>query len=225
MSKVEVYDYETNTNIQVPLDIRYSIKQNANRYFQKYQKQKRAQQFIQQQIEICKREIDYFEGLLIQLQQADFQSALETKQELIGQGYIHEQKKKKPTKKQPPKVNRITLENGVTIHFGKNNLQNDLLTWQLAKKNDLWLHAKDYHGSHVVIHESQPDEYTLRVAANIAAYFSAGRNSSSVPVNYCPVSKLKKIPGAKPGMVQLTNYKTIYIDPNEDELYQLKLID
>ncbi|MDY3234171.1 MAG: hypothetical protein SOW94_06450, partial [Erysipelotrichaceae bacterium] len=85
-------------------------------------------------------------------------------------------------------------------------------------RNEIWLHAKDYHGSHVVIHESDPDEYTLRLAAEIAAYFSAGRNSSSVPVNYCPISQLKKIPGAKPGMVQLGSYKTIYIDPSREDL-------
>ena len=110
------------------------------------------------------------------------------------------------------------MENGVSISFGRNNLQNDALTWHKARKNEIWLHAKDYHGSHVVIHTDHPDEATLRLAANIAAYFSKGRDSSSVPVNWCPVKNLKKIPGAKPGMVQLGSYRTIYIDPDASQL-------
>ena len=87
-----------------------------------------------------------------------------------------------------------------------------------ARKDEIWLHAKDYHGSHVVIHDSRPDEETLRLAAMTAAYFSAGRQSSSVPVIWCPQRNLKKIPGAKPGMVQLGAYKMIYIDPDEELL-------
>ena len=101
-----------------------------------------------------------------------------------------------------PSYTTITTEQGVSISFGKNNLQNDALTWH-TKKSNIWFHTKDYHGSHVVVHDENPDEYTIRLAANIAAYFSAGRMSSSVPVAYCPIKNLKKIPGAKPGMVEL----------------------
>ena len=110
------------------------------------------------------------------------------------------------------------------ISFGRNNLQNEQLTWHAARKNEIWLHAKDYHGSHVVIHTADPDEETLRTAAKIAAWYSAGRMSSSVPVIWCPVKNLKKIPGAKPGMVQLGNYRTIYIDPDEDQISELGLL-
>ncbi|MBR3127729.1 MAG: DUF814 domain-containing protein, partial [Solobacterium sp.] len=130
------------------------------------------------------------------------------------------QRKKKQT---GPKITTVTLDNGVRISFGRNNLQNEALTFHQARKPEIWLHAKDYHGAHVVIHDSHPDETTLRTAAEIAAYYSAGRSSSSVPVNYCPVSQLKKIPGAKPGMVQLGSYKTIYIDPDRDRLAALGL--
>ena len=93
-----------------------------------------------------------------------------------------------------------------------------MLTWHIARKNEVWMHAKDYHGAHVVIHAEHPDEATMRFAANLAAWFSQGRHSSSVPVVYCHVKTLKKIPGAKPGMVQLGPYKMIYIDPDQDEL-------
>ena len=130
------------------------------------------------------------------------------------------QKKKKKAKQNIIHFTTIEMNNGISISFGKNNLQNDELTWHHARKDEIWLHAKDYHGAHVVIHASNPDEETLRLAANIAAYFSKGRNSSSVPVNYCLVKELKKIPRAKPGMVQMGSYKTIYIDPNPKELKQ-----
>ena len=103
----------------------------------------------------------------------------------------------------------------MTLYFGKNNLQNEALTFKLARKNDLWFHAKDFHGSHVVLDCEQPSEETLRCAAMVAAYYSKGRYSSSVPVNYCPIRNLKRIPGAKHGFVSLTSYKTIYIDPEE----------
>ena len=93
----------------------------------------------------------------------------------------------------------------------------------MARKNEIWLHAKDYHGSHVVIHDEHPDEETLRTAANIAAYYSAGRMSSSVPVIWCPVRNLKKIPGAKPGTVQLGSYRMLYIDPDEELIHSLDL--
>ena len=126
--------------------------------------------------------------------------------------------KNKKTKEKEIHFTTIETKSGIQISFGKNNLQNDELTWHHAKKSEIWLHAKDYHGAHVVIHHHEIDEDTLRLAANIAAYFSKGKDSSSVPVNYCPVKELKKIPGAKPGMVQLGSYKTIYIDPNIDEL-------
>ncbi len=215
-------DYETEQDITVPLDPKLNGKQNAQRCYQKYGKLKKGQVYLAEQISICENEIHYFEGLLEQLDQADFDTAAEIKQELIKGGYLKEKKNphKKSKKKTAalPHISTVTLENGISISFGKNNLQNDALTWHTARKNEIWLHAKDYHGSHVVIHSSNPDEATMRIAANIAAYFSKGRNSSSVPVNYCPVSNLKKIPGSKPGMVQLGNYKTIYIDPDRDEL-------
>ena len=115
-------------------------------------------------------------------------------------------------------MHTVTAPDGTKISYGRNNLQNEELTWHIARRTDTWLHAKDYHGSHVVIHSSEPSEDTLRLAAQIAAYWSAGRSSSSVPVIHCPVRNLKKIPGARPGMVSLGSYRMIYIDPDPDYL-------
>ena len=179
---------------------------------------------MQEQIAICKKEIDYFTGLLEQLDQADVETAKEIEKELQKLGYLkaktHKGKRKKG-KEEKVHISEVTTPSGIRISWGRNNMQNDALTWHTARKEELWMHAKDYHGAHVVIHDENPDEETMRIAANIAAYYSKGRNSSSVPVNYCKVRQLKKIPGAKPGMVQLTNYHTIYIDPDGDQLSEL----
>ena len=220
-TSVTLTDFETGQDVDVPLDPRYDGNSNARRCYTKYQKLKKAQSYLQEQISICEKEIAYFEGLLEQLEQADFESAGEIRQELFKGGYIDEKKSRKQRRKKKesrPAVTTVMLANGVSISYGRNNLQNEALTFHMARRGEIWLHAKDYHGAHVVIHDESPDEQTLRTAANLAAYFSAGRNSSSVPVTWCKVSQLKKIPGAKPGMVQLGSYKTIYIDPDPELL-------
>lgn len=214
---------EDESPVKIPLDPKLDGRGNAKRCYNKYNKLKKGQTYLQEQIAITKNEISYFEGLLEQLDQADFNTASEIRQELIHQGYLKDQKNQKnrsrrKKKEELPHISEVISTDGTKISFGRNNLQNEALTWHLAKKSEIWLHAKDYHGAHVVVHADAPSEETLRLAAMIAAYYSKGRNSSSVPVNWCPVSHLKKIPGAKPGMVQLGAYKTIYIDPEINEL-------
>ncbi len=216
-TSVTLTDFETEKDVTIPLDPRYDGNSNARKCYTKYSKLKKAQSYLQEQIAICEKEIAYFNSLLEQLEQADFESAGEIRQELARGGYIDEKKNRRQRRKKKdtgPAVTTVTLQNGVSVSYGRNNLQNDALTFHMARRSEIWLHAKDYHGAHVVIHTDKPDEETLRTAANLAAYYSAGRTSSSVPVNYCPVSQLKKIPGSKPGMVQLGSYKTIYIDPD-----------
>lgn len=224
LSEIQLESWEDGSMIKVPLDSKLDGKANARKCFQKYNKLKKGQIYLQEQIDICQKEINYFEGLLEQLDIADFETATEIRQELIKQGYLSDKsfhKKKKNNKKQKengPHITTIVLKNGISVSYGKNNLQNEALTWHNARKNEYWFHTKDYHGAHVVAHTSELDEYTTRVSSMIAAYFSKGRYSSSIPVEYCQVKDLKKIPGAKPGMVQLTTYKTIYIDVDEDIL-------
>ena len=200
--------------IKIPLDPKLDGKQNANKCYTKYHKQKKAQDHLLKQIKITQDELDYFIGIKQQLEIAEFNDAKEIKEELTNLGYLKKmpQKIRKNKKDEAPKYSIINLDN-CRILFGKNNLQNDYLTFKLANKNDMWFHAKDYHGSHVIV-QGEINEDIIRLAANIAAYFSAGRLSSSVPVNYCNIKNLKRIPQAKPGLVQLTTYKTIYIDPD-----------
>lgn len=213
---IQLENYEDGKMIAVPLDPKLDGNQNAKKAYTKYAKLKKGQTYLQEQIVICQNEIEYFTGVLEQLDIADFDTALEIKQELIKLGYMKEKQKsnkRKKKKESEPNITTVTSPSGIAVSYGKNNLQNEYLTWHKARKEEIWLHAKEYHGAHVIIHASEADEATLRFAANLAAYYSSGRNSSSVPVNYCKVRQLKKIPGARPGMVQLTNYKTIYIDP------------
>ena len=110
------------------------------------------------------------------------------------------------------------MKNGlclIILMVGKNNLQNNFLTFEYARNNYTFFHAKDYHGAHVAVNSDRLNEEVIRMAANIAAYYSSGRLSSSVPVDYCLIKDVKKIKGAKPGFVSIRNQKTIYIDPEE----------
>ena len=213
LHELELEDYEGKLR-KIPLDPKLSIKENANRYYSRYQKKRKGKIYIEEQIAIAQRELTYFESLNEQLSLANYADALDIRDELISYGYLRKNSAKTRKKK---KVNLYQIRiDGHTITFGKNNLQNYYLSFEYAGKNDTWFHAKQFHGSHVIIDTDHPDEKMIRICANLAAWYSKGRWSSSVPVDYCLVKELKKIKGAKPGFVTFRNYKTIYIDPFED---------
>lgn len=220
MNEIACPSFDGDKEIVIPLDPKLDGKQNAKKCFQKYNKGKKGQEYIREQIDLCQKEIIYFEAIEQQLELADFTDAKEIREELVSNGYMKPQYSKIRRKKKPDaiKVNSFTLDNGLTVIWGKNNLQNDQVTFKLSSKQDTWFHAKDYHGSHVVVSGSDLDEATIRFAANLAALYSKGRLSSSVPVNYCPIRNLKRVPGAKNGFVTMSTYKTIYIDPDESIL-------
>ena len=141
---------------------------------------------------------------------------MEIREELVHQGYMKARKAgihRRAKGKQAPHFTTFEI-NGVRVYLGKNNLQNEYLTRTLARKSDLWFHAKGYHGAHVICTDPQPEESLLRTCAMLAAYYSKGRYSSSVPVDYCAIRQLKKVPGSKTGMVTMQSYRTIYIDPD-----------
>ena len=219
---VIVENYYDGSQMIIELDERYDGKTNANKYYAKYQKSKNALHHLNEQIELTKEEISYFDSLKTMMENASYYDALEIKEELENLGYlrkkitkqVHRQKKKLH-------IETYTTKDNVTIYVGKNNLQNDYLTFKMASKNDIWFHVKDMPGSHVVVHSEELDEYTIRLASTMAAYFSKGKNSSSVPVNYTQVKTLKKPSNAKPGQVILNHYSTIYIDPDDSFLDEI----
>lgn len=214
LENIEIEDYDGKLN-KIKLDPKLSIKANANKYYQRYQKKKKGISYIDEQLLIANNELTYFESLYEQLLIANYVDALDIKDELSKYGYLKKQTSKNKKNK------KITLYqikiDSYTITFGKNNLQNNYLTFDYAKPKNTWFHAKQYHGSHVIVDSDSPNEKIIRICANIAVYNSNGRMSSSVPVDYCLVKDVKKIKGTKPGFVSFKNYKTIFIDPFEDK--------
>lgn len=221
--EVTVENYYDGTMMTIELDERFDGKTNANRYYNKYQKAKKALNHLKEQIEITQEEINYFDSLITLMENASYYDALEIKEELENLGYL---KKKKNKQVHRPKkqlhVEKYITKDGITIYVGKNNLQNDYLTFKIASKHDMWFHVKDMPGSHVVVHSENLDEYTIRLASKMAAYFSKGKHSSSVPVNYTQIKTLKKPQGSKPGKVILNHYSTIYIDPDDSFFNELE---
>ena len=221
LKEISITGYDGQTKL-IPLDPKLSIKANANKYYSAYQKKRKGKVYIEEQIQIAKEELTYFQALNEQLSIADYADALDIKDELSRYGYLRNKTNKKQNKK---KINlyRFTVD-GYTVTFGKNNLQNSYLTFEYAKSDHTWFHAKGFHGCHLVVDSRDLNEKIIRICANVAAYYSQGRYSSSVPVDYCEIRNVKKIKGARPGFVTYKNYKTIYIDPYDDKELTIKAI-
>ncbi|MEK4485122.1 NFACT RNA binding domain-containing protein [Psychrobacillus sp. FSL H8-0484] len=222
--EVELVNYydENEKTVVIPLDNRKTPTQNAQSYYNRYTKAKTALLKIEQQFEITKEDIAYFELLLQQVMQASPTDIEEIREELTEQGLLKaraSKKKKKPTKPTPEK---FIASDGTEISVGKNNKQNDFVTFKLAKKTDTWLHTKDIPGSHVVIHSDKPSEVALLEAANLAAYFSKARESASVPVDYTVIKQVKKPSGAKPGFVIYFEQTTLFVTPDEEKIRHMK---
>ena len=220
---VILLNYYNNEEINIELDEKINIIGNSNKYYKKYEKEKKSISFINIEIEKTINEIEYFNQIKEMLSYASLNDALEIKDELINNKYLFENNNKNKKKLKP---NYLVYEfNGVRISVGKNNIQNDYLTNHFAKKNEWWFHVKDNTGSHVIVHtDIDLDENLIRCAANLAAYYSSSRLSSSVKVDYTKVKYIKKVPGKKGSFVTYKNEKSIFIDPNVDEINNLKVI-
>ena len=218
---IRILNYYTGEDVEIPLDIKYTILENSNRYYKKYQKSKNSIGYINEQIQLAQNEIDYFEILKYQLANCNINEALEIQEELIDGKYIFK-KDNKPKKKQKPRILTYLVDDTL-ISVGKNNIQNEYLTHKFAKPNDTWFHIKDGAGSHVVIHSETLTENLIRTAANLAAYYSTYSLSSSVQVDYTKIKNIKKIPGRRNCFVTYTHQKTIYIDPDYELIKDLKV--
>lgn len=218
---VNYYD-ENGEKVKIPLSERKTPIENAQSYYTKYNKAKTALIMVQQQIDKTLEDLAYFEMLAQQVQQASPHDIEEIREELAEQGFLKMRPSKRRKKQTKPAPEEFISSTGIRISVGKNNKQNDYLTFKIARKSEIWMHTKDIPGSHVVIHDSQPDEQTIREAATLSAYFSKARNSSSVPVDYTEVRQVKKPSGAKPGFVIYFEQKTIYVTPDEELVIKLK---
>ncbi|MFB5759436.1 Rqc2 family fibronectin-binding protein [Paenibacillus medicaginis] len=219
---VNFYD-EEQKEISIPLDPLLSPSDNAQRYFKKYNKYKNSLAVIEEQKLKTHEEIAYIDNLLQQLSHASMSDIEEIRDELVQQGYLRDRAKKvkKKKKNDRPALHQYISSEGIEIYVGKNNLQNEYLTNRLAGANDTWLHTKDIPGSHVVIRSDSYGDATLEEAAQLAAYFSQAKQSSSVPVDCTLIRHVRKPSGAKPGFVIYDHQRTLYITPNEELVKQL----
>ncbi|MBR6888422.1 MAG: NFACT family protein, partial [Selenomonadaceae bacterium] len=213
-----IYDGE---KISIPLDRRLTIAANVQNFYKKYDKLKRSTKFIAEQIELCRDEIFYLESIAHALTASTTLADIEEiRAELIAGSYLKDAKKKAAPSKKPQPL-KFFAPDGTEILVGKNNSQNDRLTFKIAAPDDLWLHTKEITGSHVIVRSSQVSDETLQFAAEIAAHFSKARDSSKVPVDYVQCKFVKKPSGAKPGFVIFTNQRTLYVTPRENFSQQL----
>ncbi|TCP29122.1 putative ribosome quality control (RQC) complex YloA/Tae2 family protein [Scopulibacillus darangshiensis] len=223
--KIEAVNYydENQEKITIALNPNKTPSENAQFYYKKYNKAKTAKKVVEQQINMTEQEIDYFDRLMQQIESASLKDVEEIRDELEEGGYLKKRKKKQSKNhKQKPHLEHYYSSNGTLILVGKNNKQNDYLTTKEAKTDETWLHTKDIPGSHVVIRTKDVTENTLLEAANLAAYFSKSKMSSSVPVDYTLIKHVKKPNGAKPGYVIYDHQKTIYVTPDEQLVLKLK---
>lgn len=214
---VNYYD-ENQGELTIPLDITKSPSQNAKNFYNKYRKAKNTELYAREQIGVTEKEIEYLESVLLSVENARTPSELaEVKAELENEGYIKSEAGKKARRPQPSKPMELEYM-GYTILIGRNNVQNDYLTLKMGRSRDLWLHTKNIPGSHTLIKymgEDFPDE-VITAAASLAAWFSKGKNSPKVEVDYCPVSHVKKPNGAKAGMVIYEGYNTALVEPGKE---------
>lgn len=213
-----VINYYDGSTVNIPLDPRLSPSKNAQQYFKKYGKAKTAVKEKQLQLKTNESDIKYLDSVMSYLKNASDVSEIEAlRRELEETGYLR--KKKIPggfkEKKISSKPYRYILPGGCEVLVGRNNRENDILTFKTASSRDIWMHTKDIPGSHVIVKTSceEISDEDLYAAASIAAYHSKGRESENVPVDYVRVKYVKKPAGAKPGMVIFTNNKTVWVDP------------
>ena len=209
-------NYETGEKMTVILDASLTPAKNAQKYYKKYSKMKRASVILAEQIEKTERECDYLSGVLGFIERAASPQELqEIKQELIDGGYIADKSQNGKKKKTPAaKPLSFTTTDGLLVRVGRNNRQNDYLTGG-ADRNDLWFHIKGFHGSHVILTPNESEEPTDRdytEAAMLAAYYSEKRGSRNVEVDYTRVRCLKKPAGSAPGFVTYEKYWSAVVD-------------
>ena len=215
-------NYYTNQPITIALDKALSPNQNAQRYFKRYQKLKESVKYLTDLIQETKATILYLESVETVLNQAGLEEIAEIREELIQTGFIRRRQREKIQKRKKPEQ-YLASDGKTTIYVGRNNLQNEELTFKMARKEELWFHAKDIPGSHVVISGNlDPSDEVKTDAAELAAYFSQGRLSNLVQVDMIEVKKLNKPTGGKPGFVTYTGQKTLRVTPDPEKIASMK---
>ena len=219
--EVEVEDFydENMAKVKIALSPLLSPQQNAAKYYKDYTRMKNAEKELTRQIELGQQELVYLQSVLEEMNRAQTDTELEEiKRELQEGGYLRAESGKKKIRQAKLPPMRFESTDGFAIYVGRNNRQNDELTFKAARKDDIWLHAQKVHGSHVIIScngQTPPDD-TVTQAAQLAAYYAESSDGQNVPVDVTAVRQVKKTPGAKPGMVIYHTYRTVIVNPYPD---------
>ena len=221
-TKVIVEDFydENMAEIEVTLSPLLSPQQNAAKYYKDYTRMKNAEKELTRQLELGQQELTYLKSVLEELNRAESEAELEEiRRELQDGGYLRADSAKRKMKQGKVPPMRFESTDGYPIYVGRNNRQNEELTFKLARKDDIWLHAQKVHGSHVIIScgGTKPPDDTITQAAQLAAYYSENMGGGqNLPVDVTEVKQVKKIPNGKPGMVIYHTYRTVIVNPYKD---------
>lgn len=214
----DFYDEEMKP-VDIPLSPILSPQQNAAKFYKDYTRMKNAEKELTHQMALGQEELTYLESVLEELSRADTEAELEEiRQELQSQGYLRQESSRRQPKKGKLPPMRFESTDGYPIYVGRNNRQNDELTFKLARKDDIWCHASKVHGSHVIIScgGTVPPDDTVTQAAQLAAYYSETSGGQNIPVDVTQVRQVKRIPSGKPGMVIYHTYRTAIVNPYKD---------
>ena len=219
MTSVTVTNYYDGSEITITLDGTTTPAQNAQNYFRRYTKLKRTKETLEKMVVENEENLHYLKSLLYDIENLTIESdVLDIQQALINYGLID----KKPTKVkqvQKPSTPYVFNCEGIEIHVGRNNVQNDALTFRTSQKSDTWLHVKDYHGSHVIVKAQNIPDGVLKIASELASYYSEAKDSDKVQVDYTLVKNVKRHPSKQIGLVIYDDYTQILAKPNpHDEL-------
>jgi predicted ribosome quality control (RQC) complex YloA/Tae2 family protein len=207
--------YYDSSTVTIPLDETITPRENAKKYFDRYTKLKRTREAVSRQISETRSELEHLNSVLTSLELAREESTLsQIRQELSDAGYIrrHDNESKGSAAKRKPEKGKpyhYVSSDGYDIYVGKNNIQNDLLTFNMASGNDWWFHAKKIPGSHVILKNrgTEIPDRAFEEAGALAAYYSKGQNQNKVEIDYVEKKQIKKPAGSKPGfVVYYTNY-------------------
>lgn len=216
-----IYD---NCPVEIKLSPELTPVENAQLYYKRYNKYKRAQTEIYQQITAAEELLLYLESIEASLLTVSAKTEIdEIAQELTAAGLLRENKKKTRPASSRPQPLQIRLSDDSSIYIGKNNRQNDYVTFTIGSPGDLWFHTKDIPGSHVILKTTlpQPSTEDIETAVQLAAHFSKAGTGSNIPVDCTQRRFVKKPSGSKPGFVIFTNQKTYFTTPDEDKIRKL----
>lgn len=214
----DFYD-EQMREIEIPLSVTLSPQQNAAKFYKDYTRMKNGEKELSRQLALGETELSYLQSVLEELNRADSDAELEEiRRELQEGGYVQGESDRRRPRQGKLAPLRFESTDGFPIYVGRNNRQNDELTFRLARKDDIWCHISKRHGSHVIIScaGTKPPDDTVTQAAQLAAYYSEASAGQNIPVDVTAVKQVKKVPGGKPGMVIYHSYSTVIANPYKD---------